>query len=181
MKLFFLSDIHGSAHYLKQALDRFETEQAEWLILLGDELYHGARNPLPEGYDPKETAALLNAYAHKIIAVRGNCDSEVDQMVLDFPIRSDYSVVLHETKRLFLTHGHLFHPDSLPPLSAGDVFFFGHTHIPLIERKDGILLINPGSITLPKEQNPHTYGVLTDSLFEIKCLDGTVFRSATID
>lgn len=176
MKLFFISDIHGSAVFLQQALDCFASERADYLVLLGDELYHGARNPLPEGYDTKKTAALLNEYADNIIAVRGNCDSEVDQMVLNFPMMSDYSTVLHEGRRLFLTHGHLFHPDHLPPLSGGDVFCYGHTHLPVAEKKENIILFNPGSITLPKEGNPHTYGVLSDSYLSIKALNGETFK-----
>jgi uncharacterized protein len=180
MKLFFISDIHGSFHYLKKAVDKFKEEAADYLVILGDELYHGARNDLPEGYNTKETAALLNSYAEKIIAVRGNCDSEVDQMVLNFPIMSDYSIILYEGRRLFLTHGHIFSSDNLPALSAGDVFLYGHTHIPAAEKTGGIYLINPGSISIPKENHPHTYGVLDGLLFTINDLDGDKYMEINL-
>jgi putative phosphoesterase len=171
VKLFFIADIHGSALYLDKALKRFDEEKADWLVILGDELYHGARNPLPERYEPKTVTAMLNARAQKIIAVRGNCDSEVDSMVLDFPLMSDYSVVLWENRRLFLTHGHIFAPDKLPPLAKGDVFLYGHTHVPVAYEKDGVFIINPGSVTFPKENSPRTYGVLEDGIFTIKTLE----------
>lgn len=176
MKLFFISDIHGSLHYLKKALDQYEKEAADYIVILGDELYHGARNPLPEGYHPKEVAVLLNSYADKIIAVRGNCDSEVDQMVLEFPVMSDYSTILHQGRRIFLSHGHIYGPDHLPKLSRGDLFVYGHTHIPVAEKREDIYVINPGSISMPKENNPNTYGVLEGQTFQIKTLDGSLFK-----
>ncbi len=176
MKLFFISDIHGSLHYLNKALEQYEKEAADYIIILGDELYHGARNPLPEGYNPKEVAVLLNSYADKIIAVRGNCDSEIDQMVLEFPVMSDYSTILYEGRRIFLSHGHIYGPDHLPILSSGDLFVYGHTHIPVAEKKEDIYVINPGSISMPKENNPNTYGVLEGQAFQIKTLDGNVFK-----
>jgi putative phosphoesterase len=176
MKLFFMSDIHGSLHYLKIALDRFKLENAQYLVILGDELYHGARNPLPPEYNPKEVAGLLNGFADRIVAVRGNCDSEVDEMVLDFPIMSTYSNLLYNNRRLFLTHGHVYNESNLPPLCAGDVFVYGHTHIPVAEKREDIYIVNPGSITFPKEDNPNTYAVLEDSVFIIKELDGSVFK-----
>lgn len=180
MKLFFMSDIHGSLFYLKEAIERFEKEGASHIIILGDELYHGPRNPLPQDYNPKEVADILNTYAEKIIAVRGNCDSEVDDMVLSYPIMSTYCYVLYEGRKLFLTHGHVYNDSNLPPLSPRDVFFFGHTHIPMAEKKNGITVINPGSISLPKENNPHTYGILENNIFLIKQLDGSVFKQIEI-
>jgi putative phosphoesterase len=174
MKLLFVSDIHGSLYYTKKALEVYQKEQADYLVLLGDELYHGARNPLPREYNPQEVAQLLNKYADRSIAVRGNCDSEVDQMVLTFPIMASYSNVLYEGKRLFLTHGHHYNDDNLPSLSQGDIFIFGHTHLPKAEKKEGLFIINPGSITLPKENNPNTYGVLEKGVFRIKDLEGNV-------
>ncbi|MDP4090576.1 MAG: phosphodiesterase [Bacillota bacterium] len=176
MKLLFVSDIHGSFYYANKAMEAFHRENADHIVLLGDELYHGPRNPLPKDYNPKETAELLNKFAHKIIAVRGNCDSEVDQMVLDFPIMADYSTVLFSGRRLFLTHGHIFNMDNMPKLSKGDVLIYGHTHVPVAEKKDGIFVINPGSVTLPKENNPNTYGVLEDDVFKIKEFDGNLFK-----
>jgi putative phosphoesterase len=180
MKLCFISDIHGSAFYLEKALARYEKERADMLVLLGDELYHGARNPLPEGYDPKKVVSLLNPLAAKIIAVRGNCDSEVDQMVLSFPIMADYSTLLWQGKRIFLTHGHVFSPDKLPPLSRGDIFIYGHTHVPVARAADGITVINPGSVSLPKENSPRTYGVLEGNIFTIKTLGGEIFKETEI-
>lgn len=176
MKLLFVSDIHGSAYYAKKAIKISEKENSDFIILLGDELYHGARNPLPEGYNPKEVAELLNAYAHKIIAVRGNCDSEVDQMVLEFPIMSDYSTVLYNKRRLFLTHGHIFNIDNIPKLNDGDVLIYGHTHVPVAVKKDNIFVINPGSISLPKENSLNSYGVLEEDVFKIKDLGGNVIK-----
>ncbi len=180
MKLFFLSDIHGSVYYLEKALGRFEDEKANYIVLLGDALYHGARNPLPKEYNPKEVIKILNEHSDKIIAVRGNCDSEVDQMVLDFPIMATYSTILYKGKRLFLSHGHIYNEDNMPKLSDGDIFIYGHTHIPKAEKKDNIFIINPGSITLPKENNPHTYGLLEGDVFKIKDLAGNVFKEISI-
>lgn len=180
MKLFFISDIHGSIHYLKKALENYKKEAADFIVILGDELYHGARNPLPEGYNPKEVTNLLNKYSDKIIAVRGNCDSEVDEMVLDFPIMSTYSSILYNGKRLFLTHGHIYGEDNLPKLKDGDVLIYGHTHIPVANKKDNIYIINPGSISMPKENNPNSYCVLEDDIFKIKDLDGNTFMELHI-
>lgn len=180
MKLFFMSDIHGSLYYLNKALERYKEENADYIIILGDELYHGARNPLTRDYNPKEVAAVLNSLSDKIIAIRGNCDSEVDQMVIDFPITSTYSMVLYENKRLFLTHGHIYNEDNLPKLSDSDVFLYGHTHIPKAEKLNGITVINPGSISLPKENSPHSYGILENGIFYIKDLDGNIFKQINI-
>ena len=181
MKLFFLSDIHGSAFYLRQALEAYKREQAEWIVLLGDVLYHGARNPLPDGYAPKEVIALLTPLAAQILAVRGNCESEVDAMVLPFPVQSGYSHLLLDGRRFFLTHGHLYDEKHLPPLTPGSAFCFGHTHVPRAEKQGELFLFNPGSITLPKEGAPHTYAVLEDGCFTVKSLDGTVYRSIRMD
>lgn len=181
MKLFFISDIHGSVYYLNKALERFEKEQADYLVILGDLLYHGARNPLPKEYEPKKVIELLNSLSDRIISVRGNCDSEVDQMVLDFPIMADYSTIFYEGKRLFLTHGHIYNEGNMPKLKDGDVFIHGHIHIPKAEKLDNIFFINPGSITLPKENNPHTYGILEGDVFTIKELDGSVFKETSIE
>lgn len=180
MKLFFISDIHGSYFYLKKALERFNEEKAEHLVILGDILYHGARNPLPKEYNPKGVIELINGYSDRIIAVRGNCDSEVDEMVLGFPIMSTYSNVIYNGRRLFLTHGHIYYEDNMPNLRDGDLFIHGHTHIPRADKKYNKYLINPGSITLPKENNPHTYGVLENDRFTIKDLDGSVVKEIIV-
>lgn len=177
MKLFFISDIHGSIYYLKKAIEAYQEEKADYIVILGDSLYHGPRNPLPKEYNPKEVAILLNEYKDKIISVRGNCDSEVDQMVIDYPTMSDYSIILHEGKRIFLTHGHIYNKNHLPVLSEGDILIHGHTHIPVAEKLDNIYLLNPGSITLPKENNPNSYGVIENKVFKVKDFEGNVIKS----
>ena len=180
MKLFFISDIHGSSYYLEKVINIYEKEKADYLVILGDELYHGARNPLPKEYNPKKVIEILNTYTNNIIAVRGNCDSEVDQMVLDYPISSDYSIILYNNKRLFLTHGHIYNKNNIPNISDGDVLIYGHTHVPLTEKINNIFIINPGSITFPKENTPHCYGILENNIFKIKTLDGQVFKEINI-
>lgn len=174
-KLFIMSDIHGSLFYLRRALERYRAEGAGYILLLGDELYHGARNPLPEGYNPKEVTNALNALSDRIIAVRGNCDSEVDGMVLRFPMMSAYSTVLTGGRRLFLTHGHVYGPENLPALREGDAFFYGHTHVPVAKISDGIAVVNPGSVSLPKENSPHSYAVLQGDSLQVKDLEGHAF------
>ncbi|MBF8982679.1 phosphodiesterase [Lutibacter sp. B2] len=181
MKIFFISDIHGSHYYLKKALDCFKKEEADHIVILGDALYHGPRNSLPKEYNPKEVANLLNEYKDKIIAVRGNCDSEVDQMIINYPMLGDYSIILNNNRKMFLTHGHIYNEDNLPNLSKGDILIHGHTHIPVAEKLDSIYLINPGSISLPKENNPNSYGILEGELFQIKDLEGIVIKSIELD
>lgn len=177
MKLIVISDIHGSLKYTKNAIEIFNREEGDYLLILGDILYHGPRNPLPEEYNPKEVAEVLNQYSDKIIAVRGNCDSEVDQMLLDFPCMGDYSIVLYNDKRLFLTHGHIYNENKLPNISKKDIMIHGHTHILGYSREDGIAIINPGSISYPKENNPHSYGVIEEDTFYIKTLEGNIIKS----
>lgn len=181
MKLVFISDIHGSIYYLRKAIDRFNLEKGDYLIILGDILYHGARNDLPKEYNPKEVIKELNKYKDKIIAVRGNCDSEVDEMVLEFPIMATYSNILLENKRLFLTHGHIYNEKKLIELKEKSAFIYGHTHIPRAEFKNGIYFLNPGSITLPKENNPNTYGILENNKFIIKTLEGKLFKEIVLE
>ncbi|MDF2522809.1 MAG: YfcE family phosphodiesterase [Clostridiales bacterium] len=181
MKLFFISDIHGSFYYTKKAIDAFKNENADYIVILGDELYHGARNPLPLEYNTKDVAQLLNKYSDKIIAVRGNCDSEVDEMVLDFPMTAAYSIILYNDRRLFLTHGHIYNEENLPKLSKGDVFIYGHTHIPKAEKSGDFYIINPGSVTLPKENFPNSYGILVDDTFKIKDFEGNVLKEVSFN
>jgi putative phosphoesterase len=181
VKIFFMSDMHGSLNYSQKALDNFTKEGADYIVILGDELYHGARNPLSQKYSTLETAALLNKFSDRIIAVRGNCDSEIDAMVLNYPMMSDYSVVLYNKRRLFLTHGHIYSVNNIPKLNVGDIFFYGHIHVPKIEKIDGIYAINPGSVTFPKENNPHTYGILEDNIFRIKDLEGNIFKEIELE
>lgn len=167
MKLMFASDIHGSLPATERTLSEFRQSGAQWLVILGDVLNHGPRNALPEGYAPAQVADKLNAYASKIIAVRGNCDSEVDQMLLQFPITAPWQQVLMEQCRLFLTHGHLFGPDNLPLLATGDVLVYGHTHIPVAERRGDIFHFNPGSVSIPKGGFPASYGMLEDNQLRV--------------
>ena len=177
MKLLIASDIHGSLRYCRELLDAFDREQAERLLLLGDLLYHGPRNDLPEQYAPKEVITALNERKNAILCVRGNCDTEVDQMVLEFPILADYALVYAETYRLYATHGHVYHPYHLPPLQKGDVLLQGHTHIPAWETHDGVVCLNPGSVSIPKDGSLHSYMILQNGVFEWKTLDGTVFHT----
>ncbi len=180
MKLMFMSDIHGSKKYATIGLEKFNEEGATRLVLLGDLMYHGPRNPLPEDYDPKEVATLLNNYKDKIIAVRGNCDSEVDQMLIEFPIMSDYAEIMLDNYKIFATHGHVFNKENMPNLNKGDVFVHGHIHLPLAEVFNDVYYLNPGSITLPKENNKNSYGILEDNIFTIKDLDGNTIKSIKI-
>lgn len=174
MKYMIISDIHGSKSYTKQVLGLFESHKCDFLVILGDILYHGPRNPLPVGHDPQGTVALLNAYASKIIAVRGNCDAEVDQMLLDFPCLSDYSLIVDEGTRIFATHGHIYSEDHLPKLQPGDFFLYGHTHLYTLKEKDGICICNPGSISLPKENRPATYAIYENKQITLYTLDGKI-------
>lgn len=177
MKLFLASDIHGSAEGCERMLSRFEAEQADKLILAGDILYHGPRNDLPERYAPKEVAAMLNGYTDKILCVRGNCEAEVDQMMLNFPCLADYIVLWDGDTEMFVTHGHLWDPESIPGVHSGMTVVSGHTHIWRAETIDGIRYINPGSVSLPKNGNPPTYAVYENGTFAIKTLDGEKLKS----
>lgn len=174
-KFLIASDIHGSAEYCKKLLDAFRLEKADKLLLLGDILYHGPRNPLPAGYAPKEVAEMLGAIKEKIICVRGNCDSEVDQMVLPFPVTPDYAAVFADGLTVYLSHGHR----EVPPLSENDVYITGHTHVPLNEYS-GYLHLNPGSVSLPKEDSAHGYILYDGGTFYFKTLDGKVYDKATV-
>ncbi|MBQ7991184.1 MAG: phosphodiesterase [Oscillospiraceae bacterium] len=172
MKLMFASDIHGSAAGCEAMLSRFEAEKPDKLILLGDLLYHGPRNDLPERYDPKAVIAMLNAAKQHLLCVRGNCDAEVDQMVLDFPVMADYMTMWTDSRMIFCTHGHLYDIESMPGINAGDVVISGHTHLYRAERKNGIFYINTGSVSLPKGGNPPTYVIYKDRVFEVYDLEG---------
>lgn len=177
MKLFIASDIHGSAKYCREMLEAYERERADQLLLLGDILYHGPRNPLPEEYSPAEVVGLLTPYRHKILCVRGNCESEVDQMVLPFPILSDYAAVFADGLRICLSHGHR----SVPPMESGDVYLTGHTHIPLnVVEPEGYLHLNPGSVSLPKENSAHGYLIYENREFRFKSLDGTIYDKRSV-
>ena len=171
MKLMFASDIHGSLPATERVLSLFEQSGAQWLVILGDVLNHGPRNALPEGYAPAQVAEKLNLYASQIIAVRGNCDSEVDQMLLQFSITAPWQQVLLQKCRLFLTHGHLFGPDNLPVLATGDVLVYGHTHITVAEKQGSIVHFNPGSVSIPKGGYAPSYGMLEDNQLRVIALN----------
>ena len=170
MKLFIASDIHGSAHWGRKMISAFKESQAERLILLGDILYHGPRNDLPDEYAPKEVIKMLNPLCDKVLCVRGNCDTEVDQMVLDFPILADYAWIYGDNTRIFATHGHKFNCDNLPPLSKGDILLHGHTHVPVIKDCGDYTYINPGSVSIPKENSAHSYLIFEDGKFSFGSL-----------
>lgn len=174
MKLMIASDLHGSSYYTRKLLESYEKEQPGKLILLGDILYHGPRNDLPKDYAPKEVIAMLNPLANKILCVRGNCEAEVDQMVLDFPVLADYAVLFEQGKTIYVTHGHLFSEEQPPKLSAGDVLLCGHTHVPKCAGHDGWWYLNPGSVSIPKNGSWHGYMIFEDGKFVWKDLDGNV-------
>lgn len=180
MKLMFISDIHGSLHWLKIALDKYKEEAPDALVILGDFMYHGPRNPLPDGYDPQGVARELNALKSQITAVRGNCDAEVDQMLLEFPMMGDYTQIWADGRRIYATHGHGFSIENLPELNQGDVFIQGHTHVPAADVREGVYVLNPGSISLPKENYPNSYAVLDKGTFTVKSFSGKTVKSIDI-
>jgi hypothetical protein len=182
MKYVIASDLHGSAEYVSQLVEAFHREQGDMLVLLGDILYHGPRNALPEEYDTKRVIAMLNDLSDKIIAVRGNCDAEVDQMVLTFPLTADYNILAVEGRRLFCTHGHLYNPVEPPMIAPGDVMLSGHTHVPASFCSEaGVWSLNPGSVSIPKNGSPHSYMTLEGHTFLWTTLSGQVYRELTID
>ena len=171
MKYLIASDIHGSAYWTERLCAAIESEQPDRIVLLGDLLYHGPRNDLPRDYAPKRVIPLLNALADRIIAVRGNCDAEVDQMVLEFPVLADYALILEGGRCFYLTHGHHYNPQNLPPLNPGDVLINGHTHVFKAECVNGIHCLNDGSVSLPKEGKPRSYMIYENGVFTIKQLE----------
>ncbi len=175
MKWMIASDIHGSARWCRALMDAWDSEGADRLLLLGDILYHGPRNDLPEGYDPRAVTDMLGALNGRILCVRGNCDTEVDQMVLPFPILAEYCLLEAAGRMIFATHGHHWHADRLPPLSPGDVLLYGHTHVPLCAEVSGITVLNPGSVAIPKEESPHSFLTLEDGLLCWHDLCGGVY------
>lgn len=166
----FASDIHGDAVCCERLLERFGEEKAERLFLLGDILYHGPRNDLPAGYAPKEVIRMLNERREDLLCVRGNCDTEVDQMVLEFPVLSESALIYADGTEIFLSHGHHFNPDTLPPLKPGAVLINGHTHVPKDITVNGIRCLNCGSVALPKENSAHSYLIFENGEFAFKTL-----------
>ena len=181
MKIFIASDIHGDIECAKATVEAYKEEGADKLLLLGDLLYHGPRNDLPPAYAPKKVIELLNSYKENIIAVRGNCDTEVDQMVLSFPILADYAVIYADGITVYATHGHNHNLEKLPPLSRGDMLLHGHTHV-LCAKPFGecSYYLNPGSVTLPKEGNPKTYAILENGVFTVKDFNKSVVLSVDL-
>lgn len=177
MKLMIASDIHGSAYYCSKMIDAFEHEKADRLLLLGDILYHGPRNDLPKEYAPKGVIKMLNELKSYIFCVRGNCDTEVDQMVLEFPILADYCILTVESRLIYATHGHNFNTESLPPIRPGDILLHGHTHIPAWEPfGDDNLYLNPGSVSIPKNESKHSYMIIENGKCTWHSLDGEVYH-----
>jgi putative phosphoesterase len=164
-KLLIASDLHGSAYYTKLLMERIAEEKADRILLLGDLLYHGPRNDLPRDYAPKEVITMLNSLKNEILCVRGNCDTEVDQMVLDFPIMADYAVLFADGFTVYATHGHRFGEKTPPPLHEGDILLCGHTHVPACRRHEGFTYMNPGSVSIPKDGSLHSYMTLEGGQF----------------
>lgn len=179
MKLMIASDLHGSAYFTSKLMAAYRAERPGKLLLLGDLLYHGPRNALPRDYDCMATAEMLNAVKGDIAAVRGNCDCEVDQMVLQFPIMADYALLEWDGLTLYATHGHLWNEDSLPPMAEGTVLLNGHFHVPACVRHDTYLYLNPGSVSIPKDGSVGSYLVLEDGIFTWKDMEGKAYKSCS--
>lgn len=183
MRLMIASDLHGSAYYCEKLLNAFCSEKADRLIFLGDVLYHGPRNDLPKGYAPKEVISMLNAIADRIICVRGNCDGEVDDMVLDFPVLAEYAIIYTDDldgRIIFATHGHHYNAQNLPKLKKGDILLHGHTHIPCFEEHNSVIVTNPGSVSIPKNGSEHSYMILDGGELVRKSLDGAILETHKI-
>ena len=180
MKWMIASDIHGSAYYCRELLAAAQREEVDKLLLLGDVLYHGPRNDLPRDYAPKEVIAMLNGIKEKLLCVRGNCDTEVDQMVLEFPVLADYAILCVGERVIYATHGHVYNENKLPPLQRGSILLHGHTHVPKCVEHEGYLYINPGSVSIPKENSPHGYLILEDACLTWKSFDGVTYMEYSL-
>ncbi len=176
MKMLVASDIHGSSFYCNKLINAFKKENADRLILLGDLLYHGPRNDLPQGYSPKEVIEILNPLSDKIICVRGNCDAEVDQMVLNFPIMSDYLLINDNDTTYFVTHGHIFNSEITPKINKKYILLHGHTHIPACDEHERFIYINPGSVSIPKANSVNSYILIENDIITWKDLDGNIIK-----
>lgn len=178
VKWLIASDLHGDCACTEALLEQFAASGASRLILLGDLLYHGPRNNLPSGYAPKRVIDLLNGVKEKLLCVRGNCDTEVDQMVLEFPILADYALLCADGLTFFATHGHRFHRNAMPPLTGGEILLHGHTHIPTAERlENSCFVVNPGSVSLPKGTSCNSYLLYENRHLSFRNLDGQEYRS----
>lgn len=181
MKLMVASDIHGSAYYCRQMIEAYKREKADKLLILGDILYHGPRNDLPKDYDPKAVIQMLNEMKEELLCVRGNCDCDVDQMVLEFPILAEYAIFYLDNRMIFATHGHKINKENLPMLKAGDILLNGHFHVPAVERIGDYFYMNPGSVSIPKEESEHSYMVIEDGVYTWKNLEGHSYRTCAIE
>lgn len=177
MKWLIASDIHGSGPCCRQLLEAWNREGADRLLLLGDILYHGPRNDLPEGYAPKDVIGMLNDRSGEIYCVRGNCEAEVDQMVLKFPVMADYLLLPVGEKCIYATHGHIYNEEHLPPMKRGDILLHGHTHVSVCREHENYTYLNPGSVSIPKENTPRGYMTLENSVFTWKTLAGETYRT----
>ena len=180
MKWLIASDIHGSAYWCRRLLEKYAQEKADRLILLGDVLYHGPRNDLPDEYAPKKVIEMLNGMSDSILCVRGNCDTEVDQMVLKFPVLADYALLDLGERMIYMTHGHVYNENNLPPLREGDILLHGHTHVSKCVDHGNYVYMNPGSVSIPKENTPHGYMTLENGTFLWKSLDGEKIKEYTL-
>ncbi|SFL52099.1 hypothetical protein SAMN05216390_13910 [Lachnospiraceae bacterium KH1T2] len=181
MRYMVASDIHGSALACELIAKNLKKEKADRLILLGDILYHGPRNDLPERYDPKACIKILNKLKDRVLCVRGNCDSEVDQMVLEFPILADYAIIDIGDRLIYATHGHILNKENIPPLKKGDILLHGHTHVPASEFfGDGLLYMNPGSVAIPKDNSPQSYMIIDKGLVEWKTISGKIYHQTKL-
>ena len=180
MKWLIASDIHGSAYWCRRLLEKYAEEKADRLILLGDVLYHGPRNDLPDEYAPKKVIEMLNGMSDSILCVRGNCDTEVDQMVLNFPVLADYALIELGERMIYMTHGHVYNENNLPPLREGDILLHGHTHVSKCVDHGNYVYMNPGSVSIPKENTPHGYMTLENGTFLWKSLDGEKIKEYTL-
>ena len=178
MKIMFLSDIHGIKTNLKVVGDLFKKENCNKLVVLGDLFYIGPRNEMKEDYDIKAVVEFLNTYKDKIICIRGNCDSLVDQYVCDFPLIGEIGVLSIDGKDLYLTHGHIYNEKKWEYQNT--ILIYGHEHIPYIREKENNLFINPGSISLPKEDNPPTYMIYENGVFTIRDIFGNTIAEKRI-
>ena len=181
MKLLIASDLHGSARCCRDLLEAFRREKADRIVLLGDLLYHGPRNDLPEAYAPKQVIEMLNGIREHLLCVRGNCEAEVDQMVLSFPVMADYCALPIGESILYATHGHIHGETNPPPLMPGDVLLCGHTHVPAFNVYEGFTYVNPGSTSIPKNGSAHSYLLLEDGVFSWKDLEsGVTWKQETL-
>ena len=180
MKILIASDIHGSAYYCRKLLEALDREETSRMLLLGDILYHGPRNDLPEEYAPKEVISMLNPLKDRVVSVRGNSEAEVDQMVLDFPVLADYCLMPVGEHMMFCTHGHIYNEENLPPMMPGDILLYGHTHVPRAELCGDKWMLNPGSVSIPKGGSVQSYAVLEDGTFTVKDMDGREIMRADL-